>query len=120
MPLITDTVTIPRAGSLSNGVNIVDATILRIITPDDWTPARLSFQIADADVPANYRDVLLFDAGELIITCHPRNVIAIRGSMLFARQCWLKFRSGPSAGPINQAATRVFTIYSEKSSLAAP
>lgn len=105
------TVTIATGASLSDAVNIENATMIGIIMPAAWTAANLTFQAAarETDTFANVYD----DAGtEVSVTADASRAIPI-GTDLKALGSfrYLKIRSGTAAVPVNQAAARVITLF---------
>jgi hypothetical protein len=100
--------TIAAGESLSDGVDISAGTLLRITTPADWTPANLTFQVSSDGLFFN--DVYDVNGREVTIVCGAARGIVIDdiGAVLSAAH--LKFRSGSSAHPVPQTASRVFAV----------
>ena len=108
---------IPSGQALSNPLEIsVNLGAVRIVMPDAWTSASLSFQIS-GDGGVTYQD--LFHAVQTAqgswttyeVTLSP---IVPNTSLLLpsvgANVGWLKLRSGTRSQPVNQAADRTFTL----------
>jgi hypothetical protein len=108
MPLTDVTATIPAGESLSNEIDASAGKVIRIIMPAAWTPANLSFQIADLGT-GPFNDVFTRDGGEFLMACTPGKVYAI-GTSEWASEGFIKVRSGSAQAPIVQDAARAFTF----------
>jgi hypothetical protein len=109
MPVTTTSVTIPAGQSLSGEVDVSAAgKMLRIITPDAWTPANLSFQVADVQA-GPYKDSCDHAGNPLLVACPPASAIVL-GGILTLSEGWLKLRSGSASHPVVQGADRTFSI----------
>lgn len=111
MPAVTVTATIAAGQSLSNAVDVTTGEILRIVMPDEWTPANISFQLSTLNDEAQFRDVAYVGNGrEIVIGCVPGHVVALGADTDFAREGFLKLRSGTAAAPVLQEADRSFQL----------
>jgi hypothetical protein len=114
MPALILNMTIPAGQSLSNAVDLGAGILLRIRMPMQWTPANISFQMAVVDAPENYRDVWSLN-GEVIIAVPPNKNVALVGDIVsWAKEGFLKIRSGTSDNPIPQQAARMFELVVNK------
>jgi hypothetical protein len=107
-------VTFTSGSALSSAVDLRSPDLfgfhpIAITTPSAWTTARISVQMSYDG--ATWTDVHLWNTGEYATTgtalasqTHILDVYPLRG-MPFVR-----FRSGVSASPVNQAADRVVTV----------
>src|SRR5215475_8895648 len=106
MPKATATVTIAAGTAVSTSADLSSGAILTtLISPDDWTPANLSFLISADNI--TFSD--LFDAlgQEVLKSMGPGRAILVDPS-LTQSAFYIKLRSGPRANPVMQAADRVF------------
>lgn len=110
-------VTIPAGQSVSNGADCRGSIrISRIIAPDDWTQAPVTFCMSPDD--GVYHDlyhvtVPILDNYEIVVPrLVPKSVVTLPPA-LGASVPWLKIRSGVHAAPVNQAANRNFVVVLE-------
>jgi hypothetical protein len=107
--------TIPAGQSMSNAVDCSGSRIARIILPDSWTAAPLSFLMSTDDI--TYRPVFhvqvatdTFVSYEVVMPVLAPGAVLLMpqntGSGLF----WVKFRSGTRTAPVVQAAARAFQV----------
>ena len=95
-----------RAGeALSDGIDL--SGMLTIQMPDEWEPARLSFQLSPANVI--YSDLCDFTGAEIQINVRAGTAVAIPERWSSALS-FMKFRSGISAAPVIQKAERTFRV----------
>lgn len=110
-PLTIATITISEGDFLSTILDATDGDVMRIIMPDEWTPANLSFRVSHSQSSADFRDLYTSHGDEVQIPCVPRACFALGDeSKTATRGSFIRFRSGPSRSPIKQAALRMFTI----------
>jgi hypothetical protein len=114
------TATIAATTSLSSLVDLQGGTVVAIGFPAAWDAAQLSFQVSTDAINFNN----LFDDGnvEVLIgaaaAVFAGKTVAFRASVsatvgyagIFDGHRYIKVRSGTSAAPVNQTATRVLQI----------
>ena len=76
--------------------------------PLQWTPANLSFQISHDGV--TYHNLLDLAGTEALLPVVPGSARMINIEPWSSGIGWWKFRSGPLAGPVIQAANRTFVV----------
>ena len=108
--------TIALGASLSNVRAVNTGAVFRLITPDDWTPASVTFQLSMDGT--NFYDVFDTDGNELVLPIRPKSIIPF-GNYLLAIHS-LKIRSGTQRAPVVQAAARVFSIVLDTSNQLQP
>lgn len=108
---------IPAGASVSNGIDCRGCLrVVRIIAPDDWSLAPLTFQLSTDDV--DYHDLYhvemnTYDTYEVIMPdLVPNSVITFPGNM-GTNVMWVRLRSGSRAREIPQAKDREFTLLLE-------
>jgi hypothetical protein len=115
-PLIIATITIDANDVLSTILDASGCEIVRIMMPDEWTPANLSFRVSQTAASGDFRDLYSSRGNEVLIPCVARACFGLgqegRG---ITQSSFLRFRSGPSGGPIQQAALRLFTVVMSRS-----
>lgn len=112
MSVYNTTVTIPSGQSLSTPLEINDNLLMALSAPSQWTTANITFQVSYDD--SDYRD-LYNDAGEEVVaTIVAGKFQFITEPIVFSPFNYVKLRSGTSASPVNQAASRqVITLFKE-------
>ena len=116
MPLQTLTVTISAGQSLSNAVDCSQGKLVLIEFPAAWDGEYISLQTsADGNtwhdfhyVPSTERTYSK-TVDEIIIAV-PKGAASAFATGWADNLLWLRIRSGPSDGPINQTADRIFTL----------
>ena len=78
-----------------------------LLTPLDWTPANISFQVSEDNT--TFRDLFDSDGHEIIKAMGPNRAINVDPSFT-SGALYVKLMSGPRQNPVVQAADRVFTI----------
>jgi len=110
----TVSATIPEGESLSNAVDLTAGRLIRIVMPDDWTPAVLSFLIAGSIDEAEFRPlVVAMQSDEFTVPCHANRCVVLEDD-IYAYGLWgafVKIRSGRSGRPVPQAADRLFKLH---------
>jgi hypothetical protein len=101
-------IVIPAGGFLSAGVDCSEGYLARIQMPPVWTPANLSFQISHDGVV--YFDLLDLAGAEALLAVAPGTARMINVEPWSSGIGWWKFRSGPLARPVVQAADRTFVV----------
>jgi hypothetical protein len=105
--VLYQTVNIANAASLSGVVDMGTARLARISLPAAWTAADLTLQSSTDGV--TFKDLYDKDGIEYTIkAAASRAVLVPLGDMLSLR--YLKIRSGTSATPVNQGASRDLII----------
>ena len=104
--------------SLSAAVDCSAGTIVRLMMPQAWTAANLTFQVSADNV--TYADAYTVDGREAMIPVVAGStiVIAMADALPAARAevpdlrgaTWLKLRSGPASHPVPQMTERTFQI----------
>jgi len=111
---MTVSATIPEGESLSNAVDLTAGRLIRIVMPDEWTPAVISFLIADSDDDAAFRPlVVAMQSDEFSVPCRANRCIILEDD-IYAYGLWgafVKIRSGTSIRPVPQAADRLFKLH---------
>ena len=105
------TLTIPAAASVSEALPLDTRSLLGFITPAAWTSAALSIEVSPDGVtwlPA-YDSYSAQVGVYSSIPTAASAAYAVDVSALLPWE-WVRFRSGTSAAPINQAANRVFQV----------
>lgn len=101
------TVTIPSGGALSNAVDLDGVKLLGIQMPAAWDAANLTFQVsADGN---SFADFYNQSGSEVVINANANRYIALDPA-LFAGIRYLRIRSGTSAAPVNQTASRTLRL----------
>ena len=106
---------IPAGQSLSNAVDCGGNRILRMIMPDDWRAAPLTFQLSP-DNTTFYDLHRIQDTNgafvpyEVIVPVVPVAAILILPPGTGERIFWIRFRSGTRNLPVVQPAERKFQI----------
>ncbi|RUM43099.1 MAG: hypothetical protein DSY80_06160 [Desulfocapsa sp.] len=101
------TILVTISGSMSD---VIDCTLGkypgRITMPSAWTTANLTYQVSnDKSVFVDLHD----ESGEVVTTVSASKSIVLDPDV-FRSIRWLKIRSGTSATPVTQAATRVLEL----------
>ena len=97
--------TIASGASLSDAVDLAGFSYFALEMPAEWTAANLTLQAMGPS--GTYRDVYDDGGNEVTITAAANRVIAISTSQLKIKPLTkVKFRSGTSSIPVNQAAAR--------------
>ena len=102
----TTTVTIASGASLSGAVDLQGRKLVAIDMPSGWTAASLTYQ-ASAD-GVTYDDVYDGATERSLTVAASRYMMQNIGDWIGVR--YLKIRSGTSAAPVNQGASRVITL----------
>jgi len=106
MALITGP-TIAAGQSLSDAIDFGQTKPFLIISPPDWTPANLTFQVS-IDGTAFF-GLHMFASAMRIVGCVP-NTAYVLDQELWPKNVWMKFRSGTPESPVIQTAARVFKV----------
>jgi len=106
----TVTATIAAAGSVTPSIDLTSTALLGFITSAAWTPAALNIEVSvdnttwvtsvigsDSTAAGSWSSITANTAYSL----DPTSFLPYR---------YIRFRSGTSATPVNQAAARVFTV----------
>jgi hypothetical protein len=101
-------IVIPAGQFLSAGVDCTEGYLARVQMPVAWTPANLSFQISHDGVI--YYDLLDLSGNEALLAVVAGSARMINIEPWSSGIGWWKFRSGPIAHPIVQAADRTFVV----------
>lgn len=107
-PVVSKVVTIPNGGSLSAAINL-GANLAVIYMPDAWTPAVMTFMIS-ADEGVTWHDFRDENDNEYTMTVRAGAAHKVPQLADWLGNRWVKFRSGTSAAPVNQAADRTLTL----------
>lgn len=107
----TKTVTIAAgATGLSGVVDLEDYQLAAIQVPSGWVTANISFQAATAS-DGTYQDVYNDAGNEVVVTAAASRCIGIStAAAAIAPLRYIKIRSGVTATPVNQTATRTLTL----------
>jgi hypothetical protein len=110
MAITVVTATIASGQSLSGAADCSAGRILRLATPDAWTTADISFQVADV-VGGPYRNAYTLEGQQIAIPCRAGRCIIIEtveGTQFTG--AFVKIRSGLAETPVVQAAERIFSV----------
>ena len=104
------TATIANGASVSNAVDVRDASLLGFFAPAAWTAAALQFE-ASADGSTNWVPIT-DSAGSAVGSFSALTALYAYALDPVAMLPWryIRLLSGTVATPVNQAADRVFTI----------
>lgn len=107
----TKTVTIlTGATGLSNVIDLDGYTIFALEMPATWIAANITMQ-ACSTATGTFLDVYDDAGNEVTIVAAASRFITVNTNMLnLAPLRFVKFRSGTSASPVNQTATRTITL----------
>jgi hypothetical protein len=107
--------TIPAGQSLSNAVDCAGFQIIRIVCPDGWTAAPLTFQTSADNV--TFHDLQHIQSATGSFVAYETTVATVRPGTVLAMpvntgdlMAWVKIRSGTSVLPVKQEADRVFSL----------
>jgi hypothetical protein len=117
MALTVLSLEIPADQSLSGALDCSSGRLVRIITPDAWTTAPISFQTSvDGTTFSDLYHVQIITGGfapfEVTVPVIPGSALLMPPDVGFSIG-WLKVRSGTRTKPVNQAATRKFILVFE-------
>lgn len=105
-PSALGTVTIPNAGSLSEGQDLQGARLTGIRMPAAWTAASLTFQVSVDGV--NYVNLYNLN-GEVTYATGASYGISLNAEDFLSWR-YVKVRSGTAGGAVAQGADRVLTL----------
>src|SRR4249920_467442 len=113
MAFTTQILLIPAGQSMSNGVDCSGYNILRIIAPQDWDAAPISFRVSPDGVA--YHDLFhavdrTFNSYEAVVPAVPPNAAINMPAGTGTGIAFLKIRSGSRAAPVAQSADRTFVL----------
>lgn len=101
--------TIAAGENISNALNVSSGGVYRIVMPNVWTSAVITFQLSyDGNEFYNVYDR---DGNETLMRCEPMSVVPI-GEYLFYIHS-LKIRSGTRREPVAQPLAAVFKVILE-------
>lgn len=101
------TVRIEAGQAVSGAFDLAGTRIAAVIMPASWTAANLSFQ-ASTDEAGTYIDCYSSEGDELTaVVAASRVVCDFTGIEGLG---WVRFRSGTTGSPVNQAAARILTL----------
>jgi len=107
--------TIAAGESMSNAVDCGGNQILRIVTPDGWDAAPITFQLSPDNV--KFSDLYHVQVGngqflpyEVTVPALPDGVILSMPPESGERIFWIRIRSGTRAVPVVQSHERTFQI----------
>jgi len=103
----TATVTIPAGQSVSNSADLSAGNMVMLLTPDDWTPANISFLVSEDNV--KFRILHDSNGMEIVKAMAPGRAINVDPGYT-SGSLYVKLSSGSSLYPILQAAARDFVI----------
>ena len=100
-------VTIPAGQYLSDAADLSTGSMVMFMTPLNWTPANISFQISEDNVL--WRDLFDSDGHEILKSMGPNRAINVDPSYT-SGALWVRLMSGPRQNPVPQDQDAVFTI----------
>lgn len=104
-------VTIPNGESLTDVINLRDQPVVAIQMPSAWTTADLTFQ--GSNDGTNFFDVYTLDGDEYTVAAAASRYIVL-SPFEFQWARYIKIRSGTSASPVNQGATRTLVVVTRR------
>ena len=106
--------TILSGQSVSAGVQINGLHPIRLIMPAAWDAAAITLQESfDNGVLSPWQNIYDEAGGELTLIVAAARNVRIPVTFLPAGQ-WIRIRSGTSATPVNQTASRILTWWAKK------
>jgi len=106
--LATAFATIAAGESLSDAADCEAGRPVRILMPEAWDGAQLSFQVSIEGT--DFYDLYDADGREVTLVCHGGNrSVVLPGSAAIA-VAFVKIRSGSTEYPVKQSAERKFRI----------
>jgi hypothetical protein len=103
-------VTILTGQSQSDAIDIEGFRLAAIDMGAAWTAANITV-LAASELDGTYRPLHADGGGELVITAAASRIIGIdAGSGVLAAVRFIRLRSGTTATPVNQAATRTLRL----------
>jgi len=106
---------IPAGEFVSNAVDCGGHQILRIVTPDGWDKASLTFQLSPDN--SKFNDLYHveptvdgFVPYEVIVPWIPDGATLAMPPSTGLKIFWIRFRSGTKAAPVVQSNDRMFQI----------
>ena len=107
--------TIPAGESISNAVDCGGNQILRIVSPDGWDKAPLTFQLSPDNAKFNDMYWVQLSGGkflpyEVVVDPLPDGAVLVMPPQTGLKIFWIRFRSGTKATPVIQPKDRVFNI----------
>ena len=111
--------TILAGQSVSGGVDCSGSRIIRLVMPDDWTPASLTFQLSPDGVayynlfhaqPYTDTERPDFVPYEVMISSVVPNAIFVMPVDAGGLLGFVRFRSGTASRPVTQSAIRRFQL----------
>lgn len=108
-------VVIANGAALSGEIDLRSFRLLGVILPAAWTAADLSFQAAAKPTAEGgvYGEVFIdpgTGVGAALLLDAAASQVTFLDNEAIVGGCMLKVRSGPSGGPVNQAAARTLTL----------
>lgn len=98
------------ATGLSDVVDMDGYTMVALDMPATWIAANITLQSCST-ATGTFKDVYDDSGSEVVITAAGNRFISIDANMFkIAPLRYIKLRSGTSAAPVNQTATRVITL----------
>ena len=99
--------TIPAGQYLSNAADLTAGNLVMLLSPTNWTPANISFQVSEDNV--TWRD--LFDANgfPIIKPMGPNRAVNVDPAFT-SGALWVRLMSGPRDNPVTQAQDAVFIM----------
>lgn len=108
-PRETSTVTIAESASLSEGLDLIDRTLARIVMPAAWTAADITFQSSADGI--TYNDMYDQFGSEYTVTADASQDIGLNLADFIGVR-FIKVRSGTSGSAVTQDAARTITLVS--------
>ena len=96
--------------SLSSGLDCSTGDVLRIVMPDDWDDAPLTFQLSIGIEGATYCDAFTLDGREVTLPMVVPKSMLIVPTHVGEAIAWMRVRSGTSLDPVPQSAQRDFQV----------
>lgn len=102
------TATIASGASVTGVINLRDRPVVAVEMPASWTTANLTV-LASSD-GETFKAVYVWDGTEYTLQAAASRII-VMAPQDFAWARYIKFRSGTSASPVNQAAERTLILF---------
>ena len=108
-PRVAQTVTILSAASVSDAIDLADASLLGFIMPAEWTTAALNLEVStDGTAWGSAYDAYGSLVGSVATPVVSGNYAVDMSALLPWR--FVRFRSGTAASPVVQGADRSFKV----------
>jgi hypothetical protein len=105
-----DSVVIAAGESLSSSIDLTDSVAVMVITPLDWSPANITFQVSMDNI--TFYDFFETNGDELLRAIKPGAALLV-DPLVTKYVNYLKIRSGPRNNPVPQQNDRIIQFVTE-------